>query len=98
MWDSFAGFSGSLAFSMTKKIANWQGTAILVSTLVAGLGFASMPSWIYRGDGRFLFENTWADVSCVFTEGYGMACPFVVAPILAAVTFLRELVLLKVSD
>jgi hypothetical protein len=58
--------------------------------MIAAAGFASIPFWIYRGHGVFLFENTWADVSCFFTEGRGMAFPFVVAPALSIATLVRE--------
>jgi hypothetical protein len=55
-------------------------------------GFASLPFWNYD------FEGTWADVSCFFTEGYGMAFPFFVAPLLALVTLVGELVILRMRD
>jgi hypothetical protein len=54
-----------------------------------------MPFWIYRGFGVFLFANTWADVSCFFTEGYGMAFLIIEAPLLTAATLLRELFVLR---
>ncbi|MGO9084957.1 MAG: hypothetical protein ACLQBK_07000 [Candidatus Sulfotelmatobacter sp.] len=66
-----------------------------MSTLIAGLGLASIPPWIYRGYGHFLFENTRADVSCFFTEGNGMMFPFVVAPVLALATLIREWMAMK---
>jgi hypothetical protein len=96
-WDLFASLCGTIAIQMTRKVGDWRGTAPLASTVVAAVGFASMPFLIYRGYGRFLFENTWADVSCVFMEGYGMVFPAVVAPVLAAATFLRELIAVKLQ-
>jgi hypothetical protein len=68
----------------------------VVSTLLALVGLASIPFWIYDR-GSFMFEGTWADVSCFFTEGYGMMFPFFVAPALAVATLLGELVILKAS-
>ena len=54
--------------------------APLARAVITGVGVASLPFWIYRGSGVFLFQGTWADVSCVFTEGFGLAFPIVVAP------------------
>jgi len=94
----------SLACTVWNLVAGWfswtafrQGRWLpaLASALIAGAGFASVPFWIYRGYGVFLFENTPADVSCFFTEGSGMAFPLVVAPALAAATFVREWVIGK---
>lgn len=76
-----------------RKYSRWWGA--IAATLIAGLGFASIPFWIYRGHGRFLFANTWADVSCFFTEGYGEMFPIVIAPLLAAATLLREWLVLR---
>jgi hypothetical protein len=87
-WDICAGACGALAVVLLGKRSRWLG--VFVSTLVTGLGLASIPSWIYRGYGHFLFENTRADVSCFFTEGYGMMFPFIVAPVLALATLIRE--------
>jgi hypothetical protein len=68
--------------------------AMVVSTLLALVGFASIPFWIYHS-GRFIFEGTWADVSCFFTGGYGMMFPILVAPPLALAILAGELVILK---
>jgi heme/copper-type cytochrome/quinol oxidase subunit 3 len=96
LWELFASACGALAVTATKRYAHWRGIAPLVSTLVAGLGFASIPFWLYRGFGRFLFENTWADVSCFFTElGNGFLFLFVVAPILTVATLLCEVLILE---
>ena len=87
-WDVFASLCGTLAFVIQGKSARW--IPVIVATVIVGVGLASMPFWINRGYGRFLFENTWADVSCFFTEGNGLAFPFVVAPALMATTLIRE--------
>ena len=71
--------------------ATWFST--LLTTLIVGSGIACLPLWIYRGYGHFRFENTWMDVSCFFTEGYGMVFPFTVAPLLALLTFLTEVLI-----
>ena len=76
-----------LRFRGIGKCSRWL--QIFLSALVAGAGFASIPFWIYRGYGHFLLENTWADVSCFFTEGYGMMFPVVVAPLLTGATVIR---------
>jgi hypothetical protein len=51
-----------------------------------------LPPLLYKGYGIFLFEGTWADVSCLFREGYGMVFPIVAAPVFAAMSFLREII------
>ncbi|SRR5258705_9468490 len=92
-WDVVASCCGLLAESVLKRVSFWS---VLLAAFVAGLGFASIPFWIYRGYGVFLFENTWADVSCFFTEGYGMAFPFMVAPALAFATLAREWIIRRI--
>lgn len=84
IWDALAGASSVHLFG---KQSRWL--QILVSAAISGIGFVSMPFWIYRGYGHFLFENTWADVSCFFTEGSLMMFPILVAPLLTAATVIR---------
>lgn len=68
----------------------------VLSTLLVAAGFAYLPFWIYRGYGVIRFENTWADVSCIFTEeGNIFAFLLAVTPLLALLTFLREILILK---
>ena len=92
VWAVFASICG--AFAAKESGLSWLAPA--VSTLLALVGFASIPFWIYDS-GRFMFEGTLADVSCFFTEGYGMKFPFFVAPALAVATLLGELIILKAS-
>src|SRR4051794_5090950 len=59
--------------SFGRYIANSIGKPRLAAVFIGGLafvGFVSIPFWIYQGYGgrSFLFEGTWADVSCFFTE------------------------------
>ncbi|MGC2198227.1 MAG: hypothetical protein WA628_26385 [Terriglobales bacterium] len=75
--------------------AHLDGTVPIVATLVAAIGFGSLPSSIYGTYGTFWLERTWANVSCAFTEGYGAMFPFVVAPMLTVATLLRELIILR---
>jgi len=91
-WDAFASACGGLVIAVTNP--RWRSLALLLATAVAGVGFGSMSFWIYK-NGRFLFEGTWADVSCFFTEGYGVAFPFVAAPALSAATLVREWLVIK---
>ena len=67
-----------------------------MSAVIAGVGFVSIPFWMYRGNGIFLLDHTWADVSCFFAEGSGVAFPFVVAPMLIAATVLEEWLISRV--
>lgn len=94
LWDLAACSAGSW---LALKIMKLRTAApLLAGALMAG-GLVSAPFWIYRGYGHFLFEGTWADVSCFFTEGYGMAFPFVVAPALAILSLVHCAVLLRIS-
>jgi hypothetical protein len=54
-----------------------------------------MPFWINEGSGRLLYQHSWTDVSCFFTEANGIGFLFVVAPVLASATLARELLVLK---
>jgi len=92
-WESLAGACGALVARSTARRWLWPP----VSASIALLGFASTPFWIYQGFGTFLFEGTWADVSCFFTEGYGFMFPFVVAPALALATYLVEWAVMKTT-
>lgn len=94
LWDSIASAIGRLAASFNRRNGS-SATVIVVSTVTAGIGFASVPFWIYQGYGRFLFENTWADVSCFFTEGYGLVFPIIAAPALAAATLVKGLLVAR---
>jgi hypothetical protein len=87
VWAVFAGACGAFASLAIRVRAPWIQT--LVTAVIAGAGFASIPSLIDRGYGHFVAENTWADVSCFFTEGYGMMFPIVVAPLLTATAAIR---------
>jgi hypothetical protein len=87
LWDGFACALGLFASRLADRRCSLR---IFASTIVSGAGFASIPFWIYQGYGHFLFENTWADVSCIFTEGSGMMFPLIVTPLLAETTLIRE--------
>ena len=93
VWNIVATLVGALTRRMLRRKLLWP--RLVISTLVAGFGFASIPFWIYRGYGGILFENSWADVSCFFTEGYGVMFPFMVAPVLALATLIQEWAALK---
>lgn len=63
-----------------------RGVRALLTATIVGLGIASIPFWLYRGYGHFLLENTAADVSCAFTEGFGMGFPVVIGPFFCALS------------
>jgi hypothetical protein len=90
LWEALVSVFGAFA----AKKCGVRGLGLVLSTALALVGFASIPFWIYDS-GRFMFEGTWADVSCFFTEGYGMMFPIFVAPGLAAATLAGEFVILK---
>jgi hypothetical protein len=92
LWEVLVSICGALA----AKQFDVRGVAPVVSTALALVGFASIPFWIYDS-GRFVSKGTWADVSCFFTEGYGMMFPLIVAPALALATLVGELMILKLK-
>ena len=94
IWDLFACVVGTWVAQTLMKL---RTAAPLLGGAIAGAGLASMTFWIYRGYGRFLFEGTWADVSCFFTEGAGITFPFVVAPALGFLTLLHGILWLRTS-
>ena len=95
-WDLVAGFAGSFSFAAVEKRVGMNLLGQVLTTLAVTAGFAYLPFWMYRGYGVFRFENIWADVSCFFTEeGNVFAFLFAVTPLLALVTFLREILILR---
>jgi hypothetical protein len=92
LWEVLVSICGAFV----AKKCGARGLAPVLSTTLALLGFASIPFWIYDS-GTFMFEGTWADVSCFFTQGFGMMFPIIVAPILAAATLAGEFVILKLN-
>jgi hypothetical protein len=97
MYDFLVSVAAAATTSAVEKISIRRWLSVLLTTLIVGAGMAYLPLWIYRGYGNFRFANTWADVSCFFTEGYGIVFLFIVAPILAFMTLLREVVLQRLS-
>jgi hypothetical protein len=91
-WDILASFVGALA----GKVVKLRLISLLLATLIVASGLIYLPFWIYRGFGSFRFENTWADVSCFFTEeGNVFGFLFVVTPLMILTTILREFLLLR---
>ena len=94
IWDLFACVVG---LWVGQKMLNSRAAVPMLAGAITAAGIASIPFWIYRGYGHFHFEGTLADVSCYFAEGYGMAFPFVVAPILGLLTLLHGILWLRAS-
>jgi hypothetical protein len=90
--DSVASLCG---VALCKRLNSAFGMAAVC--VIVGAALVSAPFWIYRGYGVFLFEHTFADVSCFFTEGYGMMFPVIVAPLLAVATFAREWIFVRAT-
>jgi hypothetical protein len=88
-------FGVGAALSSLPKLGRTRWLSAVISALVVGFGVALLPFWIYEGYGHFRFEGTWGDVSCYFTEGFGLMFSFVVAPLLAVATFVQEIAILK---
>jgi hypothetical protein len=91
-WDFISSLLGAVASSF-----GWIWVAPALSTIVVFAGLASLAWLAHIGYGSFRFENTWADISCFVTEGYGMMFPISVAPLFAAITLIREVVLLRLQ-
>jgi hypothetical protein len=87
IWDLIASVKGALASTVVRSV--W------ITTVIVGVGLASLPFWIiYPGAGEFRFANTWADVSCFFTETNGWVLfPFLLTPVFTLMTLARELYL-----
>ena len=99
-WNFFAGWCGSFALTLGKKHSfnGLTAVALFLTTVIAGVGYGSVPFWIYRGPGGFWFESTWADVSCFFTEGYAIVFPFAIAPTLALTSLICEWLVIRTQN
>lgn len=91
-WNFFAVVCGPLVLALGKRHVSHvlRTVAPAVSTVIGGVGYISIVFLIYRGPGTFWLENTWADVSCFFTEENAMKFLFVIAPSLAVTTLICE--------
>jgi len=97
-WDFLVGALAAATLFRADSDFEWFWLRTLTTTVLAASGFAYLPFWIYRGYGVFRFHDTWADISCFFTEGYGIAYLFFLVPILAVTTFAREAVLVRLEN
>ena len=95
VWDFVVGFAGSFLFAAVEKMLGMNLLGQVLTTVTVAAGFASLPFLLYGGYTVARFENTWADVGCFFTEGYLFAFLVVMTPLLALVTFLREILILR---
>jgi hypothetical protein len=93
LWDLGSG----LLASMISKMTGLQIFAPLLRAAAAGIGIASVPLWIYRGYGVFWFQGTWADVHCVFSEGFGIGFLFAVAPLFGLASVLHGWVAMRLT-
>lgn len=93
-WNLIACTTGSF---VARKV-DLRTAAPIVAAAISGVGFASIPFWLFRGYGHFLFEGTVMDVSCFFAEEYGIAFPFVVAPALGLLTLAQTLLWLRIQE
>lgn len=87
VWDFIASCVGSLAAKFGKR-----GVANAVIAALVLVAVMNLPSLVFEyRDTDTLFANTWADVSCLMSEGYGMMFPYVVAPLFTALTLVKAL-------
>lgn len=94
VWDILACALGS---AIARKAMKLPKASPLLTGTIAVIGVASVPFWIYRGYGVFLFEGSWADVSCFFAEGSGIAFPVVVAPAIGLMSLVHGLLLMRLA-
>lgn len=94
IWDLFSCVVGTW---LGQNLMKLRTAAPLLAASITGTGLASMSFWIYKGYGHFLFEGTFADVSCFFKGGSGIAFPFVVAPALGFLTLAHCIFWLRTS-
>ena len=87
-WSLFASLCGAIVSNVFGGFLKFSVGVVIF--FVAFGGFAYLPRWIYLGYGRFRFENTSADVSCFFNDGFAIVFPIIIAPILAALALLCE--------
>jgi hypothetical protein len=73
------------------KVERWM-LALIGGVVICGV-LVFLPGLLYKGYGVFRFEGTEFDVSCLFREGFGIAFPIVVAPAIAALSFIREIIM-----
>lgn len=92
MWDLFACTAGLF---VSQRILNLRTAAPLSAAVISGTGLASIPFWLFRGYGHYLFEGTPIDVSCFFVEENGLAFPFVVAPALGLLSLAHGILWLR---
>lgn len=67
--------------------------APVACSVIVACGLSYLPFWIYLGYGHFRFENTVLNVSCLFSEGYGIVFLYIFAPLFAILSLVRELIL-----
>lgn len=94
IWDLFACVVG---IWVAQKVMKLRTAGPLLAGAITGAGLASMPFWIYRSYGNFLFAGTWADISRFFYEGRALAFPFVLAPALGLLTLIHGIFWLRGS-
>ena len=94
--DSLASSFG-WAFSWTlrskRKVVVY---APVFSTLLVSGCLVYLPFWLFQGYGHFRFEYTSWNLRCVFEEGYVITFLAICAPVLAGMTFCREIGIEKV--
>ena len=86
-----------ISSSLAGVVARFVGTksAPFLAAVFVFAGLTTLPFIVFRGGGSTAFENTWADVSCFVTEGYGMMFPVTMAPLFAVATLIKEWLILR---
>jgi hypothetical protein len=87
-----SGVIGDLLERLLKDYPELSWSLPLSSAMIVGIGVFSIPTALYRGYGRFSFEGTRADVSCLFREGYAITAEVLLPVIFGGLTLIAELI------
>ena len=90
-WDALASRAGIWVRALIAAPWPSRWISAVPASLIVLAGVAAIPSWVYEGYGRFHFANTAADLSCFFKEANYLIFTFLVAPLLAFLSLVREI-------
>lgn len=96
----FEVLAGGCGFLLRRFLKGEVGIGLatpLSSALVCGLLTLALPTYLYRGYGAFYWEGAWADMGCLFREGYALVFPILGTATFASLTFVCELLYYRES-
>jgi len=93
--DLAAGLCGSTMDSLVKSDRGKFCFSPLVAAVIVGVAAWALPDFVNSDPGFFV--NTPWDVTCLFYEGYGIVFIALCVPLLAGLTFVRELSVVRIT-